>query len=127
MALSRNIDAWQKTHVAWVSPVANAIYAADGDIYQLARRSEMIHNLLFAIRKNFAAFKKFGIPITPVRLKIWLLPEYILMPFLKILFRTRFAENIMAKHANKARREMEQLAEEFGKLTNGEKMNLDIM
>lgn len=71
-----------KTHVAWVIPVANAIYAACGDIYQLARRSDMIHNLLCAIRQNFAALEKVGIPITPKRLKVWLLPEYILMPFL---------------------------------------------
>lgn len=118
VALSRNIDAWQKAHVAWVSPVANAIYAADGDIYQLARRSDMIHSLLCAIRKNFAVLQKLEIPITPVRLKVWLLPGFILTPFLKILFNTRFAENIMAKHANKARLEMEQLAGDFAQLAN---------
>ncbi|HEX3048823.1 MAG TPA: 2-dehydropantoate 2-reductase N-terminal domain-containing protein [Bacillota bacterium] len=118
VALCRNIDAWQKTHVAWVCPVAEAIYQANGNVFQLAIRPELIHKMLRAIRENFRILEILRIPITPKRIKIWLLPEFILTPFLMILFRTRFADNIIAKHANSAKEEMEQLAAEFASLAS---------
>jgi hypothetical protein len=31
------MDAWLKTHEAWISPLANAIYAAGGDTHALDR------------------------------------------------------------------------------------------
>jgi 2-dehydropantoate 2-reductase len=42
VAISSQMDAWLKTHVAEVSPMANALYMAGGDNYRLARTRDAI-------------------------------------------------------------------------------------
>ena len=36
-ALTSNMDSWQKTHVGWISPLANALYMVNCDNHVLAR------------------------------------------------------------------------------------------
>ncbi|MEO0686495.1 MAG: 2-dehydropantoate 2-reductase N-terminal domain-containing protein, partial [Cyanobacteria bacterium J06649_11] len=71
VTISRNIDAWQKTHVALISPIANAIYMAGGDNYQLAQISEALHLMVHAMGEGFQVLRAIGIPITPAKLKLW--------------------------------------------------------
>jgi len=42
VAINSQMDAWLKTHVAEVSPMANALYMAGGDNYRLARTRDAI-------------------------------------------------------------------------------------
>jgi 2-dehydropantoate 2-reductase len=114
VALERNMDAWQKTHVAWVSPVANAIYAAGGDTRRLARTPEAMRLMLAAIRESFAALDAMYVPITPLKLRpLGKLPERLALPVLARAFSTRRADIILGRHANAARDEMTTLAEEL--------------
>lgn len=62
--ISSNIDAWLKTHVALVSPIANAIYMAGGDNYELARNREAILLNIRGIREGFSVLAALGIPVT---------------------------------------------------------------
>jgi 2-dehydropantoate 2-reductase len=115
--ISRNIDAWLKTHVALVSPIANAIYMADGDSYKLAKMREGLVFNVRAIKEGFGVLHKLGVPVTPAKMRVLeLLPEWILVAFLSRIYQTSWAEVVMARHANVARDEMKQLADEFRQL-----------
>ena len=109
VALEHNMDAWQKTHVAWVSPVANAIYAAAGDVSRLSRTPAAIALMLGAIRESFAVLNKLDVPITPWKLRpLSHLPESVGLRLLPPLLASRRADIIFARHANAARDEMQQ-------------------
>lgn len=114
VSLSPNIDTWLKSHAALVSPLANALYLAGGDIYRLARTRDGIVLAIRAIREGFRVLKAQGVVITPSALKVfkWL-PEPILVPLMRAVLNTKRAEIGLAGHANAARDEMKHLAEEF--------------
>jgi 2-dehydropantoate 2-reductase len=114
VTIERNIDAWLKTHVALISPIAYAIYAADGDNYRLARTRDGLVLLVRAVREGFQVLRALSIPITPAWFKIfeWI-PEPLLVTWVRRIMDTQAAEIAMAGHANVARDEMQHLAEEF--------------
>jgi 2-dehydropantoate 2-reductase len=114
VAVSRNMDAWLKTHVAVVSPLANAIYMAGGDNYNLARDSRALSLYVQAVREGLRVLRALKIPITPARYRAleWL-PTRILVEALRRGLDTPRAELVIASHANAARDEMSQLASEF--------------
>jgi 2-dehydropantoate 2-reductase len=114
VSVSRNLDAWLKTHVAVVSPIANAFYLAGGDNYRLSKMPEGVGLLVRAIREGFEVVRALGYPITPTNLRVleWI-PEPVLVGVLKRVFGARTTELVMARHANAARDEMRHLADEF--------------
>jgi 2-dehydropantoate 2-reductase len=118
VAMSRNIDAWLKGHVALVSPMANALYLAGGDIHRLARTRDGLVLTVRAIREGKRVLAARGIPIMPVGLRLidWV-PEPFLVFLLSRLLDTRFAELGVAGHVNAARDEMRLLANEFKSLS----------
>jgi 2-dehydropantoate 2-reductase len=119
VALSRNMDAWQKTHVAWVSPVANAIYMAGGSNYRLAHTRDGLVLLVRAVREGFAVLRALRVPVTPARHRLWkLMPEPLLVIALSRVLNTRMAEIVATRHANAARDEMRLVAEEFKSLAS---------
>jgi len=114
VAICGNMDAWLKTHVALVGPVAGALYLAGGDNYRLARTQDGLVLMVRAVREGLSVLKDLGIPITPgkYRLLSWL-PEPLLVQVLRRAMNSERAELVLARHANAARDEMAQLAEEF--------------
>jgi len=119
VALSGNIDAWLKTHVAVVSPIANAIYFAGGDTYRLARTRDGVVLLARAIKEGFRVLCALHIPITPFKYRLLpLIPEPLAVAALQWMLATEWATTVMAHHANAARDEMQQLADEFRALTH---------
>lgn len=111
--ISNNIDAWQKTHVSVVFPIANAIYMFHGDNYALGKSSEGIKLMIKATREGFNVLDKLGITVTPKKLNFYRLPYFILVPIFKTVMRSKIAEIAMAKHANIAKEEMKMLQNEF--------------
>jgi 2-dehydropantoate 2-reductase len=115
--ISGNMDAWLKTHVAVVSPVANAIYLAGGSNYRLAHTQDGLALMMRAVREGFNVLRSLHIPITPAKFKlIRYIPEPLLVALLQNVFDTKQAELVLARHANAARDEMQTLADEFGAL-----------
>jgi 2-dehydropantoate 2-reductase len=114
VAVRPDMDAWLKTHVALVSPIANALYAAGGDVYRLARTRDALLLLVRAVREGFRVLDDLCIPITPARMRVlqWI-PEPILVALLQRGLPTEQAELVLAGHANAARDEMRFLADEF--------------
>ncbi len=115
VAISRNIDAWQKTHVAFlVCPIANGLYMAGGDNYRLAQMPEALHLMVRAMREGFQVLRALGVPITPAKFRLWeWLPEPIVVALLRRWVNTQHFEIVASRHANASRDEMQRLTSEF--------------
>lgn len=112
-----NMDAWLKTHTALVSPIANAIYLANGSALRLSRTRDGLVLLIRAVKEGLRVLHRLGYPILPLRLWVLaLLPEPLLLLALKYGLATHKAELLLASHANAARDEMGLLADEFRQL-----------
>lgn len=113
VAICSNMDAWLKTHVAEISPTANALYLAGGDPAALAQNRDALRLMLRAIREGHGVLRALEIPITPGNHRIfdWL-PERLL---LAVMRRKIASEEAAVKigHARGARAEMKLLADEF--------------
>ncbi len=113
VAISSNMDAWLKTHVAEISPTANALYMAGGDAGRLARTRDALVLMLRAIREGYLVLGAHGIPITPSNHRIF---RWIPEPLLLVLTRRMIqsdSTSIKIGHAERARKEMKTIAEEF--------------
>ncbi len=115
-----NMDAWQKTHIAVVLPIAKALYKFNSNNYKLARSYKTIKKMILATRECFEVLKKMDINITPYKLNFYYLPTFIIVPIYMIIMNTRISEYSMAKHTIVAEEEMivlENLFLEFIKKT----------
>ena len=111
-----NMDAWLKTHVAEISPTANALYMAGSDIDGLKRNRKALVLMSRAIREGHRVLSALGIPITPSSHKIfrWI-PEFLFVA----IARRKLADeawSIKIGHAVAARSEMRTISDEFREL-----------
>ena len=111
-----DIDAWQKTHVAMVTNIANALYGHGCDNKRLAASWNDVRNMVLGVKEGFAVLEELGIRITPRKLAFWRLPTGMLTAAFKAFMGTQLAELTMAKHCIVARAEMVALQEEFDRL-----------
>lgn len=111
------MDPWLKTHVAKISPTANALYAAGCDLERLTRTQDALVLLVRGIREGYDVLDALEIPITPAANQVvrWL-PEPLLVQLFKYFFGSNSAV-IKVGHAERARDEMKTITEEFRKLT----------
>ncbi len=117
-ASTPEMDAWQKTHVAWISPLANALYKVNCDNHLLARSPEVLRLVVQAVHEGFNVLRALGIPITPAKLRLWeWIPEGVLVRFLMLLADTAYFRTAAVEHTAAAFDEMWQIAEEFRSLT----------
>lgn len=113
VAINSQMDAWLKTHVAEISPMANALYMAGGDSYRLARTRDAIVLMIRAIREGYRVLRETGIPITPNKHKLLqLIPEPILVALMRRIFKREKMADLIG-HAHAARDEMKQIAKDF--------------
>jgi 2-dehydropantoate 2-reductase len=113
-AICSNMEAWQKTHVGWVSPVANAILAAGGDGKALSQRPDLLKLLVDAIHESFDVLRQLDVPITPSKLKIITsLPKGLTRYIFKVWSRTQHFDTIATRHTMAAYAEMKLLSDEF--------------
>ena len=114
VALCANMDAWLKTHLALVSPIANALYLAGGDNYRLAHTRDGLVLMVRAIKEGLGVLNALNIPITPGGYRLLaVLPEPLIVAVLQKRFKSPQVELVLTRHANAARDEMTTLAEEF--------------
>lgn len=114
--VSSNMDMWQKTHVAMITSIGNALYKYDSDNYALAKSYADIKLMVLGIKEGFAVLNNLGIKITPVKLNYFKLPVFIIAPIFRVIMGTKFAETAMAKHTAVAKSEMLCLQNEFDML-----------
>jgi 2-dehydropantoate 2-reductase len=112
-SISKNMDAWQKSHIALVVPLANGIYLDGGNTYTTAKNKEAIRMMSVMLKKNFNALRKKGISIIPPKLNIIrLCPLWIIEISLKFFCRTKLAETV-SSHAHHIKDEVMLLEKEF--------------
>jgi 2-dehydropantoate 2-reductase len=121
--ISTNMDMWQKTHVAMVTSIANALYKYNSDNYALAKSYKDVKLMISAIKEGFAVLNKLGIKITPAKLNYFRLPSFCLVFVWKVVLGTQLAETAMAKHTLTARDEMICLQKEFDILITQSEMS----
>lgn len=113
-SISKNMDVWQKTHIAMVSPLAMGIYYDGGDNYSYANNRVAIKQTNLALKETFYFLKYSGIGIEPLKLNVFrLLPISILNQVLSLIFNTKWAETVISNHALSAKNEMDLLTSEF--------------
>jgi len=113
VSICSNMDAWLKTHVAEISPTANALYMAGVDAGRLARTRDALVLMLRAIREGYSVLSAHGIPITPKSHRIfqWL-PEPLLLVLMRQMVESD-TTSIKIGHALGARNEMKTIADEL--------------
>lgn len=117
--LDRDMDAWQKTHVALVSPIADAVYAKAGDHRALARDPRTLRLMAAAVRDGFRALRSSGTAIRPARLSVLtVLPASFVAAAFAPAIGSSWGETVIARHANAARPEMDLLAGELRALVD---------
>lgn len=125
VSISKNMDAWQKTHVAMVGPLGDVIYFDGGNNYSVVRNLPAIKQMNLALKENFSFLKDSGIGIVPWKLNIIrLMPLWILNLTMKLAFNTKWAETIISNHALVARNEMKVISKEFIELARSKGYNL---
>ncbi len=110
---SKNMDAWQKTHIAFVVPIAYALCRFNSNNYLLAKSGKTIKTMILAMREGFQAVKKNGNPVEPRKLLYHYLPLFLLVPYYKTVFSMKIAEYALAKHTITAKGEIDDLNAEF--------------
>jgi 2-dehydropantoate 2-reductase len=113
-AFTPNMNAYQKTHVAWFSPVAKEIYMVNGDNHQLSRSPHIVRLLVRAVREDFQVLQSLQIPITPAKLQMWKwMPEGLMVQILRLWANTNHFRTVAVEPTLAATDEMRQLADEF--------------
>lgn len=126
VSISKNMDAWQKTHVAMVGPLGDVIYIDGGDNYSVARNSPAIKQMNLALKENFKFLTDSGIGIVPWKFNIIkLVPLWFLNLTMKYAFNTKWAETVICNHALNARKEMEVISNELIELAKSKGYNLN--
>jgi len=112
--LSKDIDAWLKTHAAFISPLAMGGYAAMNRNKTLGTDLELVNLALHGIRENMKALKEKNIEILPKKFKIltWI-PLLIIRKKLIGLLNSEFGRIALSGHANAAKNEMKRLSDDF--------------
>lgn len=111
--INNNMDAWQKTHIAVVLPIANALYRFDSNNYKLAKSYSTIKKMVLATRECFNVLNSINIKVTPAKLNFYYLPLFVIVPMFMLIMNTKIAEFAMAKHTIIAKDEMEVLENQF--------------
>lgn len=119
---TNDIDAWQKTHVAIVTSIANALYIHESNNYELSKSAENLHLMVNGIKEGFRVIEALGYKVTPQKLWYFNLPTRVLGIVFKLIMNTKMAEVAMAKHTIVAKNEMQELQKEFDTLI--EKANM---
>lgn len=111
-----DMDAWQKTHVAMILCIANALYQFECDNYRLARSYLYMRLMVSAIKEGFSVLGRLGYKTTPAKLNYLKLPAWLTGAIFKIIMGTKLAEITMAKHCIAAKPELTCLQAEFDAL-----------
>jgi 2-dehydropantoate 2-reductase len=119
--VSANMEAWQKTHVAMVTALANGIYFDGGTNRTTATNRQAIAYTTKSLQTNFAKLHSIGVPATPAVMNImrWC-PAWIMNAVLRRVLGSSFADSMINAHAQTAKAECLALDKNFQDMLNQE-------
>jgi 2-dehydropantoate 2-reductase len=123
--LIENIDAWLKTHVSFIAPLAMASYAARNRNTTLGKDIELIDLSIIGIRENIKALKELGITILPKKFRMlsWI-PKLVIRRKLLNLLNSEYGKIALSGHAMAAKNEMMKITEDFREFVKDVKTDL---
>jgi 2-dehydropantoate 2-reductase len=111
---STDISDYLAVHAAMVASVAQLIIKHGCDTYALARSTADLRLLVAALRETLAVLRADGVKIIPSNIKMLeIIPRFILVIAMRLLFSTKFAEVGAGWHCSQAPDEMHQLGIEL--------------
>ena len=123
--INENIDAWLKSHVTFIIPLAMASYAARKNNKKLFEDDGLLDLSIIALRENLNAIKELGIPILPKKLKMLnYYPKSLFKRKIQKLLNSEFGRIALSGHADAAQAEMLRLTDDFMDLVKNVKTNL---
>ncbi len=123
--LSENIDAWLKSHAAFISPLAMGGYAAKKRNKTLGTDLELLDLALQGFRENIKALKELSIPILPKKFKLFTwFPSSIIKRKLVKLLNSEFGRIALSGHANAAKNEMRKLSDDLFEVVKNVKSDM---
>lgn len=109
----RDMHRWQLCHLALVVPIADAYYKAENP-EAVWREKEVVVGAAREIQDNFRTLCHAGMSLSPWKLNLFrLLPVWILRRIFAVIFRSRFGNLFMYRHAMKAPDEMKRLHDQL--------------
>lgn len=112
--VSKNMDGWQKSHIAMICPLAYGIYYDGGDNYTLSKNKKALTLASQSLKENFAFLNQSQYGVEPAKLNIFRIsPTFLTSKILSQLFNTKWSETVMCNHALAARQEVEILTNDF--------------
>ena len=113
-SVSKNMDSWQKYHVAMVCCLAYGIYFDGGNNYTFSKNKKAIIQMNKALKETFSFLKYSKIGIEPPKLNIFrIVPLFLFNCCMPFVFNTKWAETVISNHALAGRAEMEMLYNDF--------------
>ena len=112
-SINKSPDAWQKTHVAVIVPIAKALYRYHSNNYELSKSYTTLKQMILATRECFRVLKSIDVKIEPKKLNSYYLPLFIVVPVCMLLLKTKIVEFAMANHTIVAKEEMDALEIQF--------------
>lgn len=115
VSVSSNMDAWLKTHVAFITATAGALYAHGCNPSQLARSPHGVPHMVQGVREGFRVLEALGLPVLPFKLKVlfdWL-PFAVPVAYWRRYLDSPMGEYALARHTRAAGDELKLLADEF--------------
>lgn len=119
----KHMDDWQKTHVAVVCAIAQALYKHGGDPIRLSKHFSDVRLMVAAIQEGLAVLRCLGHRIIPRKLWYLRLPRFLVAAVFFFVLRTDLAETAMARHARRAVDEMDVLNRELLELVEASRLN----
>ncbi len=117
VVFSKNMDSWKRYHVAIALALTGSMYMAGSCNYRLARHREALRKCWHGMKEEFQVLRALGFPMEPPKLKWGIyIPDFIMIPLLRIVLGSELFDIGGARHARNAREEMMQLREEFQQL-----------
>jgi 2-dehydropantoate 2-reductase len=124
--VSRNMDAWQKTHIALMAPLLNVVYYDGKNNYSVAKNPAAIVQMTLALKEAFGFIKKSGIGIEPLPLNFLVYcPSFILNSMMKLVYNTKWAETVISTPALATPDDYERMSEDFVEMAAS--MNFDLV
>ncbi len=114
------IMAWHWSHVAFILPLAGAVFRHDGDLEAVAADRALQEQTMRAVAQAFTVVKRAGHPILPRRLRLmrWI-PAKLGARKIGPLLSSRFGKIALAGHAATARDEMRGFGSDLLALAKG--------
>jgi 2-dehydropantoate 2-reductase len=110
---SKNIDAWLKTHIALVSPLANVYYYLKSQERSLSESPEGLDLATNAILEGVKVLKKLNYSILPKKFKLITIFPKKLKKILAKLHHGKWYDIALKGHAEYAKKEMRRISDEF--------------